>query len=91
MFVEEMTAGRGFIALAVVIFARWHPVGVLGASLLFGAAEALQFRLQAHGLDIPYQFLAMLPYVLTVVALVSIVGRSVQPAALTRPYIKEGH
>jgi simple sugar transport system permease protein len=91
MFVEEMTAGRGFIALAVVIFARWHPVGALGASLLFGAAEALQFRLQAIGVDIPFQFLAILPYVLTVVALVSIVGRSVQPVALTRPYIKESH
>lgn len=89
MFVEEMTAGRGFIALAVVIFARWHPVGALGASVLFGAAEALQFRLQAQGVDIPFQFLAMLPYVLTVVALVSIVGRAVQPAALTRPYFTE--
>ena len=91
MFVEEMSAGRGFIALAVVIFARWHPVGALGASILFGAAEALQFRLQAQAADIPFQFLAILPYVLTVIALVSIVGRSVQPAALTRPYHKEGH
>ena len=89
MFVEGMTAGRGFIALAVVIFARWHPVGVLGASLLFGLAEALQLRLQALGFQIPFQFLVMLPYVLTVVALVSVVGRSVQPAALTLPYVKE--
>ena len=92
MFVEEMSAGRGFIALAVVIFARWHPVGVLGVSLLFGVAEALQFRLQAQAAEeIPFQFLAILPYVLTVVALVSIVRRSVQPAALTHPYIKERH
>ena len=79
MFVEEMSAGRGFIALAVVIFARWHPVGVLGVSILFGAAEALQFRLQAQAAEeIPFQFLAILPYLLTVIALVSIVRRSVQ-------------
>lgn len=86
MFVEHMTAGRGFIALAVVIFGRWHPLGALGASLLFGAAEALQIRIQALGIDIPFQFLAILPYALTVVALVSIAGRSVQPAALGLPY-----
>jgi simple sugar transport system permease protein len=91
MFVDHMTAGRGFIALAVVIFGKWHPVGALGASLLFGAAEALQLRLQALGFQIPFQFLVMLPYVLTVVALAGVVGRSIQPAALTLPYLKESH
>ena len=89
IFVEHMTSGRGFIALAVVIFGKWHPVGALGASLLFGAAEALQLRLQALGFQIPFQFLVMLPYVLTVVALAGVVGRTVQPAALTLPYLKD--
>jgi simple sugar transport system permease protein len=89
MFVEHMTAGRGFIALAVVIFGRWNPLGVLAASLLFGGAEALQFRLQTLGVEMPFQFLAILPYALAVVALVSIAGRSVQPAALGLPYRRE--
>jgi simple sugar transport system permease protein len=89
MFVEHMTAGRGFIALAVVIFGRWNPLGVLAASLLFGGAEALQFRLQALGFEMPFQFLAILPYALTVIALVSIAGRAVQPAALGLPYRRE--
>ncbi len=68
-FVEGMTAGRGFIALAIVIVGRRHPVGVSLAALGFGAASAFQFRLQAMGLDIiPYQFFLALPYVLTLVA-----------------------
>ncbi|MFQ3582903.1 MAG: ABC transporter permease [Chloracidobacterium sp.] len=68
-FVEGMTAGRGFIALAIVIVGRRHPGGVLLASLVFGAASALQFRLQALGLEaIPYQLFLALPYLLTLVA-----------------------
>ena len=89
MFVDNMTAGRGFIALAVVIFGKWHPVGALGASLLFGATEALQLRLQALGFQIPFQFLVMLPYLLTVIALAGVVGRSIPPGALTKPFVKE--
>ena len=81
-----MIAGRGFIALAVVIFGRLNPFGALGAALLFGATEALQLRLQAIGLDIPYQFLLMLPYVATVVALVGLIGKTRLPAALGVPY-----
>jgi general nucleoside transport system permease protein len=88
MFVEGMTGGRGFIALAVVIFARWNPIGALLAAVLFGAAEALQFRLQVLTVEIPFQFLAMLPYLLTIAVLVTM-RRSVQPAALARPFIKE--
>jgi len=67
-FVEGMSAGRGFIALAIVIFGRWSAWGILGAALLFGLATALQFHVQALGLPIPYQFLLMLPYVLTLLA-----------------------
>ncbi len=81
-----MSAGRGFIALAVVIFGRWRPGGVLLGSLFFGAATALQFRLQARGIGLPYPALLMLPYVLTLVVLVVATGRSRAPADLGRPY-----
>lgn len=68
-FAEEMTAGRGFLAIAIVVLGRWHPVGVLLAALLFGAATALQFAFQAMGLGVPYQIFLALPYVLALAAL----------------------
>jgi len=80
-FTNEMTAGRGFIALAAVIFGRWDPKRVAIACLLFAAAEALQIQLQGLQL-VPSQFVEIIPYVLTIVALAGIVGRSVAPAAL---------
>ena len=83
-FAERMTAGRGFIAIAIVVLGRWHPVGVLGAALLFGAATALQFGLQAMGLDVPYQLFLMFPYLLTLALLAGLVGRTRPPAALGR-------
>jgi simple sugar transport system permease protein len=88
MFSEDMVSGRGFIALAAVIFGKWNPWGALGAALLFGFGDALQIRLQATGSDIPYQFLLMLPYLLTVAALAGLVGRATPPAASGRPYTK---
>ncbi|MEE8110016.1 MAG: ABC transporter permease, partial [bacterium] len=87
LFSDNMIAGRGFIALAVVIFGRLNPFGALGASLLFGAAEALQLKLQAMGLDVPYQILLMLPYVATVVALLGLIGKTRLPTALGVPYM----
>ena len=90
IFRDNMTAGRGWIAIAVVIFGRWKPKGVLFASLIFGLANAFQLRLQAVGVDIPYQFLLMLPYVLTMIILMVTYGRSESPAALGKPYVKEG-
>jgi simple sugar transport system permease protein len=84
-FVEGMSAGRGFIALAIVIFGRWSPWGILGAALLFGMATALQFHVQALGLRIPYQFLLMLPYVLTLLVLAGYGGAARAPAALGVP------
>ncbi|TAF08965.1 MAG: ABC transporter permease [Nostocales cyanobacterium] len=70
-FAEGMSAGKGFIAIAALIFGRWHPQGTALACLLFGATEALQLRIQALGANIPYQFLLMLPYAIAIVALVS--------------------
>ncbi|GAC1515626.1 MAG: ABC transporter permease [Gemmatimonadaceae bacterium] len=82
-FTDQMTAGRGFIALAGTIFGRWDPVRAALACLLFAAAETLQIQLQG-GHAIPSQFLEMIPYVLTIVALAGVVGRAVPPASLGR-------
>jgi ABC-type uncharacterized transport system permease subunit len=88
-FVEGMSAGRGFIALAIVIFGRWSPVGISGAALLFGLATALQFHLQALGLPVPYQFSLMVPYVTTLLVLALSGRKAHAPAALGQPYLHE--
>jgi len=82
-FTDQMTAGRGFIALAAIIFGRWDPPRIGLACLLFAAAETLQIRLQGVAF-IPSQFVEMIPYALTIVALAGVVGRAVPPAALGR-------
>jgi simple sugar transport system permease protein len=84
-FSEQMSAGRGFIALAVVALGRWTPQGALAAALLFGAASALQYRFQAQGSELPYQVFLALPYALTLLVLAGGVGRARAPAALARP------
>ena len=81
-FTERMTAGRGFIAIAIVVLGRWNPVGAGLAALLFGLATALQFAFQAAGWEVPYQLFLMLPYLLTLVALAGVVGRVKAPGAL---------
>jgi ABC-type uncharacterized transport system permease subunit len=81
-FAERMTAGRGYVAIAIVVLGRWHPAGVAVAALLFGAATALQYVFQALGLAVPYQLFLMLPYVLTLLALAGAVGRVRAPADL---------
>ncbi len=88
-FSEGMTAGRGFIALAVVVFGRWHPAGVAAAALFFGAATALQFRLQARGLDLPYPVFLMLPYLLTLLVLAGASQGARGPADLGRPFRRD--
>jgi simple sugar transport system permease protein len=83
-FAEGMSAGRGFIAIAIVVVGRWNPLGVALAALMFGAASALQFLLQALGLALPYQLFLALPYVLTLAALAGVAGRVRAPAALAK-------
>jgi len=83
-FAEKMTAGRGFIAIAIVVLGAWHPVRVFGAALFFGAAMALQFLFQSLALGIPYQLFLMLPYLLTLVVLAGAWGRTAAPADLGR-------
>ena len=83
-FVEGMSAGRGFIAIAIVALGRWRPIGVALAALVFGAASALQYFFQAAGTHAPYQLFLALPYLLTLVALATARGRSIAPAALAR-------
>jgi len=87
-FGENMTAGRGYIALAAMIFGRWNPVGALGAALLFGFAESLQTKLAILETPIPSQFLLMAPYVVTLLVVAGFVGRSRAPAADGQPYVK---
>jgi simple sugar transport system permease protein len=83
-FAEGMSAGRGFIAVAIVVLGRWRPAGVVLAALVFGAASALQFLFQAMGWALPYQLFLAFPYVLTLLALAGAAGRSAPPAALGR-------
>lgn len=87
-FVENMVAGRGFIALAIVVFGRWTPVGALLASLLFGFTFALQLRLQAQDLQIAYQFLQILPYVATILIMILLRGQAAQPRAMGVPFVE---
>ncbi|MFN3643667.1 MAG: ABC transporter permease [Gemmobacter sp.] len=91
-FVKDMTAGRGFIALAALIFAKWRPVQALGACLLFGFLETVAIRYQnldLGGVIIPVQVMQALPYILTVVILAGFVGKAIPPRAGGEPYVKE--
>ncbi len=87
-FVRNMTAGRGFLALAALIFGKWTPGGALAACLLFGFFDALQMRLQGVG-SIPPQFVQMIPYIVTMLVLAGAVGRARPPAALGKSYDRE--
>jgi general nucleoside transport system permease protein len=87
-FNQNMTEGRGFIALAAVIFGKWRPVGALAATLLFGFSSALADRLPAFSQSTATLFQA-LPYLLTLVAVAGIIGRSRAPASIGIPYVKE--
>jgi simple sugar transport system permease protein len=88
-FDELMTAGKGFIGLAAMIFGKWNPVGSLGASLIFGFADSLQTKLAILSVPIPSQFLLMAPYLVTMIVLAGVVGQARAPAADGEPYEKE--
>jgi general nucleoside transport system permease protein len=87
-FVEEISAGRGWIALAAIMLGKYNPWGVLGACLLFGAADSLQMQAQILKVNIPYQFLLMTPYILAILAMGGIVGKVRSPAAQGKSYLK---
>jgi ABC-type uncharacterized transport system permease subunit len=90
VFQENLSAGRGFIAFSAVVFGRWNPIGIFFGSILFGLGDALQIRLQAFGVNVPYQLLLMLPYVITLVALVVFMRHARGPAASGNAYTEEG-
>jgi simple sugar transport system permease protein len=94
LFTRNMTSGRGFIALAALIFGKWRPVQTMLACLLFGFTEAVSIQMQgvvklSSGADIPVQFVAMVPYLLTIIVLAGFIGQSRPPRALGVPYTKE--
>jgi simple sugar transport system permease protein len=88
-FDEEMTAGKGFIGLAAMIFGNWTPIGSLGAGFLFGFADSLASKLSLLGSSIPPQIMAMMPYIATMIVLAGVVGKGHTPAADGEPYEKE--
>ncbi len=88
-FDENMTGGRGFIGLAAMIFGRWHPVGALMAALVFGFTDSLQQKLALLQTPIPSEFLAMAPYVATIIVVAGLIGRARAPAADGKPYVNE--
>ncbi|WP_420407605.1 ABC transporter permease [Hoeflea sp.] len=92
-FVKGMTAGKGFIALAALIFAKWKPVNVMFACLLFGFLDAMSIRMQGNALpvigEVPVQFMQALPYILTVILLAGFIGKAIPPKAGGTPYVKE--
>lgn len=88
LFIEEVTAGRGWVALALVVFAGWRPVPAVAGAFLFGLCDAAQLRLQGTATEVPYEVFLALPYVVTLVALVVRARRSHTPAALGVPYVR---
>ncbi len=89
-FTHGIINGRGWVAIAIVIFGNWKPSRVLGGALLFGALQALQLRLQAENVPLPYELLLALPYLITILVL-ALFGRNASyPAALLKPYRREG-
>jgi simple sugar transport system permease protein len=88
LYTDDLSTGLGWMAIAVVVFGKWRPWGILGGSLIFGAANALQFRLQAMNFPLPYQFLLMTPFVITLLFVIFFVRGESGPAALARPYAR---
>lgn len=90
VFQQNLTSGLGFIAVALVYFGRWRPLGVMAGALLFSLVNALQLQLSAIGIDIPSEFAAMAPYLFTLIALIFASKQSERPTALTKPFDRGG-
>jgi ABC-type uncharacterized transport system permease subunit len=90
-YLDNMTGGRGFVALAVVVFGGWNPWRIAGACLIFGAAEALQLRMQAIGVAVPSALLVSVPYVLTIVVIAIFASTASYPAAMNVPYLRRAN
>lgn len=88
-FTDTIISNRGWIALSIVILGNWNAYGILGSCLLFGLVDAIQLRLQAVAVGIPYEFLLMQPYLLAITVLVLAARRAGVPAALGKPYRKD--
>lgn len=91
VFMENMVSGRGYLAWSTVTVGKWNPFGILAAAGMFGSADALQLRMQIFGIQFPYQILLMFPYILTMLVLAGVVGKTIPPASMGRPYKKEQH
>lgn len=89
MFLYGIVGGRGWVSIALIVFANWDPKRVLLGALLFGGVDALQLRLQAIGFRIPYQFFLMMPYVVTIIVLILVARNAIAPSALLKPYKRE--
>lgn len=88
LYTDDLSVGLGWMAIAVVVFGKWRPWGILGGALIFGAANALQFRLQSLNFPLPYQFLLMLPFVVTLLIVIFFVRGESGPSALSKPYLR---
>ena len=88
-FDQDMTAGKGFIGLAAMIFGKWTPIGAFASSLIFGFADSLQVKMQILGINIPSEFLQMAPYIVTMIVLTGLIGRAIPPAADGTAYEKQ--
>jgi simple sugar transport system permease protein len=86
LYTDDLSTGLGWMAIVVVVFGKWRPGGILAGALIFGASNALQFRLQAMNFPLPYQFLLMLPFIVTLVIVIIFVRGDAGPSALTKPY-----
>lgn len=90
LFSEHMSSGKGFLALAAIILGRWNPVGAFLACILFGLFDALQLRMQFSNPEVPYQVFVILPYLVSILALVGLIGKPTPPGAVGIPYEREG-
>lgn len=89
MFLMDVIGGRGWIAIAMTIFGNWNPVAATGGALIFGFLDAFQLRMQSMGVNLPFHIFLMVPYLVTILALIGVSGKASVPAGLLKPYRRE--